>query len=48
MLSRVGDLERLTNRAVQRIATPRDLVALRWRTSALEDLTGASNPSRMA
>ncbi|HEV7127874.1 MAG TPA: hypothetical protein VGN32_10575, partial [Ktedonobacterales bacterium] len=27
-LSRVGDLERLTSRVVQRIATPRDLVAL--------------------
>ena len=27
-LAKVGDLERLTNRVLQRIATPRDLVAL--------------------
>ncbi len=39
ILSRAGDLERLTNRAVQRIATPRDLVALAGGLSALEDLT---------
>ncbi len=41
ILSRAGDLERLTNRAVQRIATPRDLVALAGGLSALEDLTAS-------
>jgi DNA mismatch repair protein MutS len=41
ILARAGDLERLTNRAVQRIATPRDLVALAGGLSALEDLTAS-------
>jgi DNA mismatch repair protein MutS len=37
-LARAGDLERLTNRALQRIATPRDLVALAAGLGAIEDL----------
>jgi DNA mismatch repair protein MutS len=38
VLARVGDLERLTSRAMQRIATPRDLVALAGGLRALEQL----------
>ncbi len=37
-LSRMGDLERLINRVVQRIATPRDLVALAAGLHAVEEL----------
>jgi DNA mismatch repair protein MutS len=41
ILGRAGDLERLTNRALQRIATPRDLAALAAGLTALEDLTAS-------
>ncbi|WIG58455.1 MAG: DNA mismatch repair protein MutS [Ktedonobacterales bacterium] len=37
-LGKVGDLERLTNRVLQRIATPRDLVALGSGLRAVEQL----------
>ncbi len=37
-LGRMGDLERLINRVVQRIATPRDLVALAAGLAAVEEL----------
>lgn len=37
-LARVGDLERLTNRVLQRIATPRDLVALAGGLRAVEQM----------
>jgi DNA mismatch repair protein MutS len=37
-LARVGDLERLINRALQRIATPRDLVALAAGLGAVDEL----------
>ncbi len=37
-LGRVGDLERLTNRVLQRIATPRDLAALASGLRAVEEL----------
>ncbi len=37
-LARIGDVERLTNRAVQRIAMPRDLVALATSLRAVEQL----------
>lgn len=37
-LARVGDLERLTNRMLQRIATPRDLVALSSGLRAVEQM----------
>jgi DNA mismatch repair protein MutS len=40
-LGKVGDLERLTNRALQRIATPRDLVALAAGQRAVEDIARA-------
>ncbi len=38
-LAKVGDLERLTNRVVQRIATPRDLVALAGGLRAVEQVS---------
>jgi DNA mismatch repair protein MutS len=38
LLGRVGDLERLINRVIQRIAMPRDLVALAQGLDALDDL----------
>ncbi|HEU4784513.1 MAG TPA: DNA mismatch repair protein MutS, partial [Ktedonobacterales bacterium] len=38
ILARVGDLERLINRVVQRIAMPRDLVALAQGLSAVDEL----------
>jgi DNA mismatch repair protein MutS len=38
LLARVGDLERLTNRVLQRIATPRDLVALAAGVRAVEEV----------
>lgn len=38
VLAKVGDLERLTSRTMQRIATPRDLVALAGGLRALEQL----------
>ncbi|HEX6777436.1 MAG TPA: DNA mismatch repair protein MutS, partial [Ktedonobacterales bacterium] len=37
-LDRIGDLERLTNRVIQRIATPRDLVHLATGLRAVADL----------
>jgi DNA mismatch repair protein MutS len=37
-LAKVGDLERLTNRVLQRIATPRDLIALAAGLHAVEHL----------
>jgi DNA mismatch repair protein MutS len=40
-LARVGDLERLTNRVLQRIATPRDLVALAAGLRAVDEVTAA-------
>ncbi len=40
-LAQVGDLERLTNRVLQRIATPRDLVALAAGLRAVEEVAGA-------
>src|SRR5262249_38158645 len=39
LLGRVGDLERLINRVLQRIALPRDLVALAAGLRAAEELT---------
>jgi DNA mismatch repair protein MutS len=41
ILARVGDLERLTNRVLQRIATPRDLVALAGGLRALDEALAA-------
>jgi DNA mismatch repair protein MutS len=41
LLGRVGDLERLINRVVQRIATPRDLVALGVGLAAVEELVAS-------
>jgi DNA mismatch repair protein MutS len=41
-LSQVGDLERLANRILQRIATPRDLVALASGLRAVEQLLDGS------
>jgi DNA mismatch repair protein MutS len=38
LLARVGDLERLINRVVQRIAMPRDLVALAQGLAAVDEL----------
>jgi DNA mismatch repair protein MutS len=38
LLARVGDLERLLNRALQRIATPRDLVALAAGLRSVEEI----------
>jgi DNA mismatch repair protein MutS len=38
LLARVGDLERLLNRVLQRIATPRDLVALAAGLRAVEEI----------
>ncbi len=40
-LAKAGDLERLTNRVLQRIATPRDLVALATGLRAIERLRDA-------
>ncbi|HZC06387.1 MAG TPA: DNA mismatch repair protein MutS [Ktedonobacterales bacterium] len=40
-LSRAGDIERLINRALQRIATPRDLVALAAGLRAVEEVSVA-------
>jgi DNA mismatch repair protein MutS len=40
LLGRVGDLERLINRVLQRIALPRDLVALTSGLRAVEELIG--------
>jgi DNA mismatch repair protein MutS len=50
LLSRVGDLERLINRVVQRIAMPRDLVALAQGLAAVDDLatTATSLPDGLA
>jgi DNA mismatch repair protein MutS len=42
LLSRVGDLERLINRVVQRIAMPRDLVALAQGLAAVDELAASS------
>ena len=42
LLGRVGDLERLINRVIQRIAMPRDLVALAQGLDALDDLAALS------
>ncbi|MDE3231467.1 MAG: DNA mismatch repair protein MutS, partial [Chloroflexota bacterium] len=42
MLSRAGDIERLINRALQRIATPRDIVALAAGLLALEEVAAAT------
>jgi DNA mismatch repair protein MutS len=41
-LGRIGDLERLTNRAVQGIVTPRDLVALASGLRSVEEISAAS------
>jgi DNA mismatch repair protein MutS len=43
MLTRVGDLERLLNRVLQRIATPRDLVALAAGLRAVEEIATVQN-----
>ncbi|HEU5348555.1 MAG TPA: DNA mismatch repair protein MutS, partial [Ktedonobacterales bacterium] len=43
LLSRMGDLERLINRVVQRIASPRDLVALAQGFAALDELVAAAS-----
>jgi DNA mismatch repair protein MutS len=40
-LAKMGDLERLINRVVQRIATPRDLVALAAGLAAVEELAAS-------
>ncbi len=42
ILSRAGDIERLINRALQRIATPRDLVALAHGLRAVEEVAAAT------
>jgi DNA mismatch repair protein MutS len=42
LLAQVGDLERLINRVVQRIALPRDLVALAHGLRAVDELAAAS------
>ncbi|HEX8996813.1 MAG TPA: DNA mismatch repair protein MutS [Ktedonobacterales bacterium] len=42
ILSRAGDIERLINRALQRIATPRDLVALAAGLRAVEEVAAAT------
>ncbi len=42
ILSRAGDIERLINRALQRIATPRDLVALANGLRAVEEVAAAT------
>jgi DNA mismatch repair protein MutS len=42
LLARVGDLERLINRVVQRIAMPRDLVALAQGLAAVDELAASS------
>ncbi len=42
MLSHAGDIERLINRALQRIATPRDLVALAAGLRAVEEVATAT------
>ncbi|MFI5277639.1 MAG: DNA mismatch repair protein MutS, partial [Ktedonobacterales bacterium] len=42
LLGRAGDLERLMNRALQRIATPRDLVALAAGLRAVEEVAAAT------
>ena len=47
-LGRVGDLERLINRVLQRIATPRDLVALASGLRALEELGTLAAPAGLA
>jgi DNA mismatch repair protein MutS len=44
-LGKIGDLERLINRVVQRIATPRDLVALAGGLRALETLHDVATAS---
>jgi DNA mismatch repair protein MutS len=43
ILARVGDLERLANRVLQRIATPRDLVALAGGLRAVADVSAATS-----
>jgi DNA mismatch repair protein MutS len=42
LLGRAGDLERLMNRALQRLATPRDLVALAAGLRAVEEVATAT------
>jgi DNA mismatch repair protein MutS len=42
ILSHAGDIERLINRALQRIATPRDLVALAHGLRAVEEVAAAT------
>ena len=42
VLGRISDLERLTNRAVQGIATPRDLVALASGLRSVEEISAVS------
>src|SRR5690348_8677588 len=42
LLARVGDLERLINRVVQRIAMPRDLVALAQGLTAVDQLAASA------
>ena len=42
LLARVGDLERLINRVVQRIAMPRDLVALAQGLAAVDELAASA------
>jgi DNA mismatch repair protein MutS len=50
ILSHAGDIERLINRAIQRIATPRDLVALANGLRAIEDIAAimAEAPAGLA
>ncbi len=43
LLGRAGDIERLINRALQRIATPRDLVALAAGLRAVEEVAAATH-----
>jgi DNA mismatch repair protein MutS len=43
LLARVGDLERLINRVVQRIAMPRDLVALAQGLAAVDELAASAH-----
>ena len=47
-LGKIGDLERLTNRAVQGIATPRDLVALANGLRSVEEISAAASPETEA
>ncbi len=42
LLGRIGDLERLINRALQRLATPRDLVALAAGLRAVEEVAAGA------